>query len=49
MWKTRGTRSIKDYIIINDKLKSNIEYARVFGGNEVDNEHKLVARKFKFT
>jgi hypothetical protein len=36
------------YIIINDRLKSNIEGIRVFRGSEIDSEHKLVESKFKF-
>ena len=34
--EARGTRSIIDYIIINDRLKSNIEDTRVFRGSEID-------------
>ena len=47
-WEARGTRSIIDYIIINDRLKSNIEDTRVFRGSEIDSDHKLVESKFKF-
>jgi len=43
-----GTKSITDYININDKLKSNIEDTRVFRGSEIDSDHKLVESKFKF-
>ena len=46
-WEARGTKSIIDYIIINDRLKSNIEYTRVFRGSEIDSDHKLVESKFK--
>jgi hypothetical protein len=42
------TRAIIGYIIINDKLKSNIEDTRVFRGSEIDSDHKLVESKFKF-
>jgi hypothetical protein len=47
-WEARGTKSIIDYIIINDRLKSNIEDARVFRGSETDSDYKLVESKFKF-
>ena len=47
-WKARGTRSIIDYIIINDRIKSNIKDTRVFRGSETDSDHKLVESKFKF-
>ena len=47
-WEARGTKSIIDYIIINDRLKSNIEDTRVFRGSEIDSDHKLVESKFKF-
>ena len=47
-WKARGTKSIIDYIIINDRLKSNIEDTRVFRGIEIDSDHKFVEKKFKF-
>ena len=46
-WEARGTRSIIDYVIINDRLKSNIEDTRVFIGSETDSDHKLVESKFK--
>jgi len=46
--EARGTRSITDYIIIIDRLKSNIEYTRVSRGSEIDSDHKLVESKFKF-
>ena len=41
-------QSVTDYIIINDRLKSNIEDTRVFRGREIDSDHKLVESKFKF-
>ena len=47
-WEARGTKSIIDYIIINDRLKSSIEDTRVFRGKEIDSDHKLVESKFKF-
>ena len=47
-WEARGTKSLIDYIIINDRLKSNIEDTRVFRGSEIDSENKLVESKFKF-
>ena len=47
-WEARGTRSIIDYIIINERLKSNIEDTRVFRGSEIDSDHMLVESKFKF-
>jgi len=47
-WEARGTRSVIDYIIINDRLKSNIEDTRVFRGSEIDSDYKLVESKFKF-
>ena len=37
-----------DYIIINNRLKSNIEDTRVFRGSEIDSDHKLVDSRFKF-
>ena len=48
MWEARGNKSIIDYIIINDRLKSKIEDTRVFRGSEIDSAHKLVESKFKF-
>ena len=47
-WEARGTKSIIDYIIINDRLKSNIEYTRVFRGSGINSDHKLVESKFIF-
>ena len=47
-WEARGTKTIIDYIIINDRLKSNNEDTRVFRGSEIDSDHKLVENKFKF-
>jgi len=47
-WEARGTRSVIDYIIINDRLKSNIEDTRVYRGTKIDSDHKLVEIKFKF-
>jgi len=47
-WEARGTKSVIDYIIINDRLKSKIEDTRVFRGSEIDSDHKLVESKFKF-
>jgi len=47
-WEARGTKSIIDYIIINDRLKGSIEDTRVFRGSEIDSDHKLVESKFKF-
>jgi hypothetical protein len=46
--EARGTKSIIDYIIINERLKSNIEDARVFRGSEIDSDHMLVESKFIF-
>jgi len=48
MCEARGIKSVIDYIIINDRLKSNIEDTRVFRGSEIDSDHKLVESKFKF-
>jgi hypothetical protein len=36
MLEARGTRSIIDYIIINNRLKSNNEDTRVFRDTEID-------------
>jgi len=47
-WEARGAKSIIDYIIINDRLKSNIKDTRVFRGSKIDSDHKLVESKFKF-
>jgi len=47
-WVARGTRSVIDYTIIDDRLKSNIEDTRVFRGTEIDSNHKLVESRFKF-
>ena len=46
--EARGNKSIIDYIIINYRLKSNIENTKVFRGSENDSDHKLVESKFKF-
>ena len=46
-WEARGTKSVKDYIIINDRLKSNIKDARVFRGIEIDSDHNLLESKYK--
>jgi hypothetical protein len=37
-----------NYIIINDRLKSNTEDTRVFRCSKTDSDHKLVESKFKF-
>jgi len=47
-WEARGTKSIIDYIIINDGLESNIDVTRFFRVNEIDSDHKLVENKSKF-
>ena len=47
-WEARGNNSVIDYIIINDRLKSNIEDTRVFRESEIDRDHKLVESKFTF-
>jgi len=47
-WEARGTKSIIHYIIINDRLKSNIEDTRVFRESDIDSDYKLVECKFKF-
>ena len=47
-WEARRTRSIIDYIIINDRLNSNIEDTRVFRGRKIDSDHKLVESRLKF-
>jgi len=47
-WEASWTRSIIDYVIINDRLKSNIKDTRVFRGSGIDSDHKLVESKFKF-
>jgi len=46
-WEARGTKSVIDYIIINDKLKSNIKDTRVFRRSKIDSDCKLVESKFK--
>jgi exonuclease III len=48
-WEARGSRSIIDYIIINDRLKSNIEDTGVVRGSEIDSDHKLVGSRSGFT
>jgi endonuclease/exonuclease/phosphatase family metal-dependent hydrolase len=47
-WEVTKTRSVIDFIIINERLKSNIEDTRVFRGRETDSDHVLVESKFKF-
>ena len=47
-WDARGNKSIIDYIIIDDRLVSNIEEKRVFRRSEIDRDHNLVESKFKF-
>jgi hypothetical protein len=47
IWEARDTKSITDYVIINDRLKSNIKGTRAFRGSEIDSHHKLVESKFK--
>ena len=47
-WEASGTKSVIDYIIINDRLKSNIKDTRVFRGSKIDSDHRLVESKFKF-
>lgn len=37
-----------DYVIINGILKINTEDRRVFRGCEIDNDHMLLERKFKY-
>ena len=47
-WEARGTKSIINYIILNDRLKSNNEDTRVFRGSEIDSDHKLVESNLMF-
>jgi hypothetical protein len=45
---SKKTMSIIDYAIINDLLKNNFEDRRVFIGCEIDSDHRLLERKFKY-
>ena len=36
--------SVKDYVIIYDKLKINIEDRRVSRGCEIDSDHRLLEK-----
>jgi len=47
-WEAGGTKSVIDYIIINDRLESITEDTRVFRESEIDSDHKVVESKFKF-
>jgi len=48
-WEARGTRSVIHYIIINERLRSNIEDTRVFRGSEIGSNHKLMESRFIFS
>jgi exonuclease III len=48
-WEARGTKSIIDYIIINNRLKSSIEDTSVFRESEIDSDHMVVESKFKLS
>jgi hypothetical protein len=48
-WEARGTKSIIDYIIINNKLNDNIKHTRVFRGSEIDSDHMLAESRLEFT
>ena len=39
---------LHNYIIVNDRLKSNIEDTKVFRGSEIDSDHKLVKENLSF-
>jgi hypothetical protein len=45
----RGTKSVIDYIIINNKLNVNIKDTGVFRGSEIDSSHMLVESRLGFT
>jgi hypothetical protein len=48
-WEARGTKSIIDYIIINEKLKATIRDTRVLRGSEIDTDHYLLQSTFKIS
>ena len=44
-WSARGSKSIIDYIIVNEKLVTLVEYTHVYGGLDIYSDHYLVLSK----
>lgn len=44
-WSARGLRSIIDYVIINDKLRSQVIDVHVYRGCDINSDHYLVMAK----
>lgn len=47
-WQARGTRSVIDYIIINEGLKIIVHDTRVSRESKIDSDNKLDESNFKF-
>jgi exonuclease III len=45
--EARGTKSLIDYVIINDKLKACIKDTKVHRGCNIDTDHYFVENKFQ--
>jgi len=41
-WSARGSRSIIDYIMVNEKLRNQVEDTRVYRGSDIYSDHYLV-------
>jgi hypothetical protein len=48
MWPTRGQRSITDYIIFNEKLRTMVLDVTVFQGPEIESDYFLVESKIRY-
>lgn len=46
-WEARGTKSIIDYTITNEKMWPNVIDTRVYRGAEIDSDHYLVKTKIR--
>lgn len=46
-WTARGQRSLIDYVLVNNKMKSLVQDVRVFRGSEIGSDHFLVIAEVK--
>jgi endonuclease/exonuclease/phosphatase family metal-dependent hydrolase len=44
-WSARGTRSLIDYVLVNEKLCNNVTDVRVYRGSDIGSDHFLVVAK----
>lgn len=45
-WSERGLRSIIDYVLINDKLRPQLQDVHVYRGCDINSDHHLVMARF---